>query len=92
MIAEALVIFACVNSTGCTETSNQYFYEHPTLKHNLDNDAKELREYIGPQFVDTVGPVLFVFAGGTGTVHLHDHLDLRVKKDSAILSFSWTLR
>jgi hypothetical protein len=91
MIAEALVIFACVNSTGCTETSNQYFLENPELKRNLDKDAQDIRVWIGPKLVDNLGPVLFVFAGGTGTIHVHEHIELQVKKDRAILSFSWRL-
>lgn len=89
MLPEALVIFACVNSTGCSQTADLYFSQHQELKHEIEEDAKAAREYVGPKIVDTVGPMLVFVAGGTGTIHLHNHLDLRIQKDNSVLSFSW---
>lgn len=88
MLSEALVIFACINSTGCTETSNLYFHQHPDVKKLIDTNAESARQYIGPRIVDTAAPMLFVIAGGTGVVHLQKHFDLRISKDSSTLSFS----
>jgi len=91
MIAEALVIFACVNNTGCTETSNQYFLENPQVKQIIDKDAQEAKELVGPKIVDAVGPFLFVAAGGTGTIKLSEHFSLQANQTSATLSFRWNL-
>jgi hypothetical protein len=90
MLPEALVLFACFNSTGCTETSNEYFRRNPDIKHKIDKTAENVRQYVGPSIVDTVGPFLFVAAGGTGVIHLHEHFNLQMKKDSATLIFSWS--
>lgn len=91
MIAEALVIFACVNNTGCTETSNQYFRQNPDLKQIIDKDTQELKDYIGPKFVDNVGPFLFIAAGGSGTIKLNKYFSLQASQSSATLSFRWDL-
>jgi hypothetical protein len=89
VLPEAIVIFACINSTGCSETSNLYFQQNPDIKRQVDKDAENIREYIGPRVVDNFGPILFIFAGGTGTIHIHDHIDLRINKTSGIFSFNW---
>ena len=87
MLAEALVLFACVNNTGCTETSNQYFVAYPEMKKYFDHTAETARQYVGPQIVDNVGPVLFVVAGGKGTVKLSHYWSLQFGRDQGILSF-----
>lgn len=91
MLSEALVIFACVNSTGCPETSSLYFSQNPELKKSLDQKAESIRQYVGPNFVDVVGPALFVVAGGTGTIKINKYFSLQLKKDSGILTFRWDL-
>jgi hypothetical protein len=89
-LEEALVIFACVSSNGCSETSTEYFRRKPDVKEYIDQKGQRIRQYIGPTLVDTVGPMLFVVGGGTGTVHLHDHFNLQMNKQSATLVFSWS--
>lgn len=90
LIEEALVIFACLNNYGCTETSNRYFEIHPEVKVYVDRKAKQAREYIGPNLVDTLGPALFVVGGGTGIIHVHEHINLQLNKQSGTLVFNWS--
>lgn len=90
LVEELIVIFACLNNVGCTETSNQYFTVHPEVKTYIDREAKQAREYIGPKLVDTVGPVLFVIGGGTGIIHVQEHINLQMTRDSGKLVFSWS--
>lgn len=86
-LEEALVIFACMNGTGCTETSNQYFVVHPEVKQYIDREGQDLRKLFGPNLVDTAGPMLFVIAGGTGTIKLTKYFSLQANKQSGIISF-----
>jgi len=87
MLPEMLVIFACVNNTGCSETSSLYFSQNPQVKKQIDFDTEQVREYIGPKVVDVVGPLLFFSAGGTGTIKLNKYFSLQLKKDTGIISF-----
>lgn len=90
MFGEALIIFACVNNSGCSEASDQYFREHPEIRKNIDREARYIKNYIGPKLVDTVGPVLFVGVGGTGVVHLHRNVSLQMSKQGGSLILSWS--
>jgi hypothetical protein len=85
MLPEALVIFACLNSTGCTETSRHYYNTHPQIQVIAKKTVKIAKQYVGTVVIDTVGPVLFAAAGGTGTIRLGKHLSLQLNRDSAIL-------
>lgn len=87
MLEEALVIFACLNGTGCSETSNQYFAVHPEVKEVVDREGRVIREYIGPTVVDTLGPAIFVVAGGTGTIRITKYFSLQFNKQNGIISF-----
>lgn len=87
LLEEALVIFACIHGTGCSETSNQYFSVHPEVKEIVDHEGRVIREYIGPAVVDTVGPMLFVVVGGTGTIRLNKYFSLQINKETGTLSF-----
>ena len=90
MLPEALVIFACVNSSGCPETSSLYFSYRPEVKKVIDIKAKQARNLVGPRTVDTIGPLLFYVAGGTGNINLHRHLNLQISREKGILVFNWT--
>lgn len=87
LLEEALVIFACVNSTGCSETSSQYYATHPEFRSFVEYEEKRIRNYVGPQVLDTVGPVLFVVAGGTGTIRLNQYFGLQFSRSNGTLTF-----
>lgn len=87
MLPEALVIFACINNAGCTETSNQYFVYRPDVKQYIDHTGERARQFIGPKIVDTFGPMLFVVAGGRGTIRLSQYWSLQFSKQDGIISF-----
>ncbi len=87
MLPEALVIFACVNNTGCTESTGIYFSQHPEVKKTIEDKAENARQIIGPRIIDSVGPFIYVVAGGTGTIHIDKYFSLQIRKDSSILSY-----
>lgn len=87
MLSEALVIFACIHSTGCQETSSQYFLEHPEVKQMVKKQENNIKELFGPYIIETLGPALYVATGGTGTIKLHRNWSLQLSSESGILSF-----
>lgn len=86
MLSEALVIFACINSTGCQETSTHYYNTHPDFRELIEKDEKKLEKLIGPMVITTVGPIIYAAAGGTGTIQLNKYfsLQLSIKQNSLI--------
>lgn len=87
MLPEALVIFACLNSTGCSETSSHYFNTHPDMKEMVKKHERKVEEYVGPYVIATVGPVLHIASGGTGTVRLNRQFSLQVGIKKTTLMF-----
>ena len=87
MIAEGLVIYACLNHAGCTETSNLYYSQHPELRQMVEYNEKRIKRYVGPIVIETFGPVLFVAAGGQGTIKINRYFSLQFSRENGMLSF-----
>ena len=78
-MTEFLVIIACLNGKGCSETSNAYYQAHPELQEMVHVQEKKIKDYCGPIVVETAGPFLFIVAGGTGNIKLYKNLSLEIK-------------
>jgi hypothetical protein len=103
VIAEGLVIFSCIvnppvhhgnsedssfnSGSACSSTSSLYFSQNPEVKTQIDKSEKIVTDYVGPSIVNTVGPALFVVAGGSGTIKINKYFSLQFTRDSGILSF-----
>lgn len=88
MLPEALVIFACVTSKGCNETSSHYYNTHPEVREMVERNSKKIEKFIGPTVIQTFGPALYVAAGGTGTVRLNKFFSLQLNREKGTLVFS----
>lgn len=88
MLGEALVIFSCLKSVGCSETSSTYFYTYPDMKEFVDKKAKNVEEFVGPKFIHTFGPMIYAVAGGTGTLKLNKYISLQASREKGTLMFS----
>ncbi len=88
MLSEALVIFACVNSTGCSETSSHYYNTHPEIREIVKYNEKRIERFIEPTFIQVTGPIMFAAAGGTGTVRLNRYFSLQMNTKKGILMFN----
>jgi hypothetical protein len=77
---ELLVIFACLNSTGCSQTSNAYYHYHPEMRKMVEYNEQQLRNFVGPTVVEYSAPFLFVAAGGTGNFKIHGGFSFQVKQ------------
>lgn len=87
MLAEALVVFACVKSAGCNETSSHYYSTHPEFRQIVEKNERKVKEIVGPAFLKLYGPIIFAAAGGTGTVRLTKHFSLQMNKEKSILAY-----
>lgn len=87
MVAEALVIFACLKSAGCSETSTQYFNTHPEVREMIERHEKSITEAVGSNAIRFVGPFIFAAAGGTGTVRMDKNFSLQGSTKQCILVF-----
>lgn len=87
MLAEGLVILACTTSKGCTETSSHYYATHPEVREIVERNEKKVEKFIGPQVIAVFGPMIYVAAGGTGTVRLNKRFNLQLNHDGAKLVF-----
>lgn len=86
---ELLVIFACLNSTGCSETSNAYYKSHPELEEMVHQTERKLKNYVGPIIVESAAPIFFVAQGGTGNFKLYGNFSLQIHKyQDTMLIFS----
>jgi hypothetical protein len=87
MLPEAIVLFACINGTGCSSTSSLYFSQNPEVKAMLDRDAEKVTKIVGPTTIEVVGPFLFFAAGGRGVVKLSNDFSVQAEKTGGRLVF-----
>lgn len=91
MLAEMLVIFSCANSMGCSQTSTVYFATHPHIKEMVNRHGKKAeevaREFVGPATLHVVGPVIYMAAGGTGTVRLTKTISLQLNVQRTVIMY-----
>jgi hypothetical protein len=63
-----LVIFSCLRSVGCSETSTHYYNTNPELKEMVKLNETRINKLAGPFVVQVVGPMIYTVMGGTGTL------------------------
>lgn len=86
MMAEALLLFACLNNTGCAETAAQYRVYNPAPFMT----AEKYTEDLGRQFMASYwGPVLAYGLGREGTVKLHRNVGLTISQKQQRLLYSY---
>lgn len=88
MLSEFLVLFSCINSSGCSETTAQYFYSHPEVKENIDKTDKRLEKTLGPVTIQYIAPAAYVLVGGTGSIRLNSLFILQFNSDTSKLIFN----
>lgn len=85
---ELLVVFACLNSTGCKETSKHYYNTHSKVQEIVKNSEDLVKDYVGPVVIESIGPVLIFSTGGTGIVRINQKFSLQINRDHSILWLS----
>ena len=85
---ELLVIFACLNNTGCPEVSGHYYNTHPHARDIFRNGERVVEEYAGPVVLATIGPAVVYSIGGSGNIHLYQNFSLQISKKNVILGYT----
>lgn len=84
---EFLVFLACLNNTGCPETSNQYYSQHPELQEFVKTEENKIKEAAGPVAVQYLAPIMWAASGQEATARLSTRLYLTFKLDHQVLLF-----
>ena len=51
-MAELLTLFACINGTGCSETSSLYYSQHPAFSNFMKEYETKAKDMAGPILVN----------------------------------------
>ena len=86
-MAELLTLFACINNTGCSATSGQYYNTHPMFQEFVKDETNHIKQAVGPIVTEYWAPVLWAAAGKEGTIRLTKSFSLGFKIDNQVLMF-----
>lgn len=86
-MAELLVLFACLNNTGCQETSSQYYQQHQEFRELVATEENRIKQAAGPLLTQYGGPILLAASGREATTRLTTRLYLTFSLNKQILLF-----
>lgn len=87
MIQEFLVLLACTQNLGCSQTTNTYFQAHPEFKQMARNADKEAKKLIAPEVV-LLSPLAIYAVRGKGSFRVNKYFSLELKQDSKMIQFN----
>lgn len=68
-MSELLVLFACLNNVGCSETSSQYYVQHKELQEFVAKEERQIKEE-APILTQYVLPILGIGLGREASIRL----------------------
>lgn len=87
MIQELLVVLACSEAQGCSNTINAYYSTHPRMKQTMANHKQRAKDAIGPTLL-IVSPIVYLLGSDKATFTLNQYFGLQVsKKETAMIYF-----
>lgn len=86
-MGELLVIFACLNNTGCSETSSQYYSQNPTFQEFVRREETRIKEVLGPTVIQYYAPIIGLALGREATARLSSRFYLTFKSEHSVLIF-----
>lgn len=90
MVLEALVIFSCVNNTGCSQTSDLYYKHNPQVYEEIKIHERRAVKFIGPNVIRFVGPLIHIIStNGTGTVNVYPGLNIELNKQKLGINYTY---
>lgn len=82
MIQELLVMAACLEGKGCSQTTTAYYISNPNTKQMIQRANTRVKEAVGPETLAISSPLIFAVRG-TGTFKLTNYWSLQLStKDS----------
>lgn len=86
-MAELLVLFACLNNTGCSETSSQYYNQNPEFRELMDLREYQIKKAVGPVVTQYWAPIMWAAAGQQSTIRLSGRFYIDFKISNQVLMF-----
>lgn len=86
-VPELLVLFACLNKTGCSETSSQYYSQHPELQEFVKDSENRIKDAAGPIMTQYGAPLIWAASGQEATTRLSTRFYLTFSVNTQILKF-----
>ena len=87
MLPEALVIYTCLMSKGCSETSSQYYQTHPQFREFVEVEERRVKEALGPTVIQYWGPFIWAASGQEATIRTSENFYLTFKKETGMITF-----
>ncbi len=88
MIDEALVIFSCLNNTGCSEAGANYYSKHKSLQEQVQEDEKQIKNIVNPFIVDYILPIAATAAGASYNIKLNKECTFKMGNKQIQLNFT----
>ena len=88
MLPELLVLFSCINQTGCAETANVYKKQNPSIVEVIDNVENKAEQALQPFLVQYWAPIALYTAGREGSVRLTSKVALNLNQKNTLLLYT----
>ena len=82
-----LVLFACINQTGCNESYSTYYHNKPSIQELVQNTESKLKNYTNPLVFEYAAPTAFALAGRDVNFKLNRNFSFRYNKEILKLAF-----
>lgn len=84
---EIILIFACLNKTGCEETYKAYYKYNPTLVEMVKNNEQKAEKLLKPYAIDQVLPFVMAATGQEVTFNINKNFTIKNYKNNTQLTF-----
>jgi uncharacterized protein (DUF1697 family) len=84
---EIILIFACLNKTGCEETYKAYYKNNPTLVEMVKDNEQRAKVLLKPYAVDQVLPFIMAATGQEVIFNLDKNFTIKNYKNITQLTF-----
>lgn len=87
MLEVLLVLLACTQGKGCSQTTNAYYSDHPEVKRLIKEQEQQVKRIVGPEAV-AVSPAFILMVRGKGSVHITGPFNLEIPdRDTMLITF-----
>lgn len=83
-MTEALVLFACLNQTGCTETYSAYYHSNPLFRETITYSEAKMKKELGSTVGNTVFPFIYFFAGRPLRARVNKEIEIKLENDRTV--------
>ena len=85
-----VLIFACINGTGCSETFQTYKYYNATTVNLVESKALEYKKIVPVILSDYILPLSAASAGATAVFKLNKYTNIGVNRDNLSLNYNFS--